>query len=57
MVILVCGSRDYTNNIRIEAELRPFTGGQPNVTVIHGAARGADTVAGHGCVSQDCTPY
>jgi YspA, cpYpsA-related SLOG family len=51
MVILVCGSRDYTNNIRIEAELRPFTGGQPNVTVIHGAARGADTVAGHGCIS------
>ncbi len=43
MKILVCGSRDWTERETIRAWLRKFPRGS---TVIHGAARGADTIAG-----------
>ena len=47
MRILVCGSRTWTNHETIESALRPFTDNQPNTTVIHGGAKGADTLAGN----------
>jgi len=39
----VCGSRDWTDADAIEAELRLLA---PGSTVVHGAARGADRIAG-----------
>jgi len=48
MRILVCGSRTwYTCVTDIEKALRPYTGEQPNATVIHGGASGVDTAAGN----------
>ena len=47
MKILVCGSRTWHGLDIIEDALRPYTGGQPNVTIIHGGAPGADSIAGH----------
>lgn len=48
--ILVCGSRDYTNRERVRAVLDEYIRGWPHkhdaFEVIHGAARGADTLAG-----------
>ena len=43
LTILVCGSRDFTDRPTIRAWLARFPAG---TTVIHGAARGADTLAG-----------
>ena len=44
MKVLVCGDRNWTNRQLIERELRRF---DPKTTIIiHGAARGADTIAG-----------
>lgn len=43
MKILVCGSRDWTDRETIRAWLARFP---KDTTVIHGAARGADTTAG-----------
>ena len=43
MRILVCGDRNWTNREAIERELRKFP---PDTVVIHGAAPGADTIAG-----------
>ncbi len=41
-VLLVCGSRDWTDRATIRAWLSRFPAG---TTVIHGAARGADSIA------------
>lgn len=43
MRLLICGSRDYTDEGAIEYELREFP---PDTVVIHGGARGADRMAG-----------
>lgn len=43
MRVLVCGSRSWTDRYAIERELRALPDG---AIVIHGAARGADTIAG-----------
>mgnify|MGYP001570460813 CR=1 FL=1 len=44
MRVLVCGSRDWTDPEPILRELRALPPGE--VVVIHGAAQGADTIAG-----------
>jgi len=43
MRIIVCGSRNWTNYSIIYRELSKLPG---NTVIIHGAARGADTIAG-----------
>jgi len=43
MKVLVCGSRDWMNRDAIERELKKLP---PGTVIIHGAARGADTIAG-----------
>lgn len=45
--LLVCGGRDYNDFPRVDEEMRRFIAshGEPSV-VIHGAARGADRMAG-----------
>jgi hypothetical protein len=43
--ILVCGSRTYTDAATLRFVLSAWTFGRENVTIIHGAARGADTLA------------
>lgn len=55
MRILICGGRDYDDRCRLSKELHTFFG-QRNldyreVTVIHGAARGADTLAAAWCTA------
>jgi len=44
--VLVCGGRDYDDRARVFAELDAL---QPIRMVIHGNARGADTLAGIWC--------
>lgn len=44
MRILVCGSRDWTDQTPIYRELSQYP---PGTVVIHGACRGADQLAGH----------
>jgi hypothetical protein len=41
--VLVCGARDWVERGPIERELRKLP---PGTIVVHGAARGADTIAG-----------
>lgn len=43
MRVLVCGDRNWRNMSVIERELKKFP---PGTIVIHGAARGADTLGG-----------
>lgn len=43
MRVLVCGSRDWTDAALIEAALRQLPA---STTIVHGAARGADSLAG-----------
>lgn len=44
MRILVCGGRDYQDVNRIASVLSEYS--DKDVTIIHGGARGADTLAG-----------
>lgn len=44
--LLVCGSRDYTDRERVWSVLDRVNAKRPLGVVIHGAARGADTLAG-----------
>jgi hypothetical protein len=44
--VLVCGGRDYADHARIYAVLSHYHAGNPFAVVIHGAARGADPIAG-----------
>lgn len=47
MRLLITGSRSWTNRRVIEAAIATATWrDSPNVIVVHGAARGADTLAG-----------
>jgi len=43
MKILVCGDRKWSNVFSIKRELQKFLG---DVVIIHGAAKGADSIAG-----------
>lgn len=43
MIVLVCGSRDWTDRETIRAWLAKLS---PGATIVHGAARGADSIAG-----------
>lgn len=45
MKVLVCGSRGFTSKRMIGAVLDGLNDGRP-LTIIHGAARGADSIAG-----------
>lgn len=47
MKVLVCGGRDFTDYFKLcnEMDKLPLDENQP-ITIIHGAARGADTLAG-----------
>lgn len=44
--VLVCGGRDFTDQARAYAVLDHYHQGNPFSVLIHGAARGADTLAG-----------
>ena len=44
--LLVCGGRDYTDRAHVFATLDRVHAKKPVALVIHGAARGADTLAG-----------
>ena len=50
MLVCVCGAREWTNRAAIERELRIFKDKAEaegeTLTVMHGGARGADTIAG-----------
>ena len=45
MNILCCGDRNWKNELAIRNELSKFIG--KDITIIHGAARGADSIAGN----------
>jgi len=45
MRILVCGGRDYVDNCKVTAELDAIHAEKPVTELIHGAARGADSLA------------
>ena len=46
MKILICGDRNWTDKQLIKSQLQRFILTHDNVLVIHGAARGADLLAG-----------
>lgn len=46
MRVLITGSRNWSDWLAIEAELRALAEVDPDITVVHGDARGADRVAG-----------
>jgi hypothetical protein len=46
IVVLVCGGRDYADRQRVLNVLDAYNAAVPIGTVVHGAARGADTFAG-----------
>jgi hypothetical protein len=48
MLVLVCGDRNWKNRDKILARLYELEG---DVTVIHGACRGADNLAGEVAIS------
>jgi hypothetical protein len=45
MILLVCGSRDWTDAAPIAARLSALPGEHEEIWILHGAARGADTIA------------
>lgn len=46
MKILVCGGRDYANRAQLFQTLDRVHAKAPITTIVHGAARGADSLAG-----------
>lgn len=46
MRVIVCGGRDYTDKSAVYRHLDQALAKHPDLVVIHGAARGADTLAG-----------
>lgn len=44
--VLVCGGRDWTDTEAIRRELTAMVRAGVNVEIVHGAARGADAIAG-----------
>jgi len=47
MVILVCGGRTYNNKDKVNEVLSSIHKEKPITVLIHGAAKGADTLAGY----------
>lgn len=50
--VLVCGGRDYFDRERVFAVLDGLHAERPIALIIHGAARGADSLAGEWAVSR-----
>jgi hypothetical protein len=46
MKVLICGDRNWSDKALIKSRLQSFALQHDNVTVIHGAASGADNLAG-----------
>jgi predicted Rossmann-fold nucleotide-binding protein len=46
MRLLVCGGRDFNDKERLRDAMNDVAQGQTDLVVIHGGARGADTLAG-----------
>lgn len=46
MKVLVCGGRDYADFRKLSATLYALHSEEPITLIIHGAARGADSLAG-----------
>ena len=44
--VIVCGGRDYADAGKVRAVIKDVAGLADRVTIVHGAARGADTLAG-----------
>jgi hypothetical protein len=59
MRLLVCGGRDYTDREFIFETLDQLHADREITTLIHGAARGADTLAGEWAIARsvEVTPY
>ena len=59
MVVLVCGGRAYQNRTRVFYVLSKLHAERPITHVIHGAATGADTLAGEWARMEaiPCTEY
>ena len=47
MRVIVCGGRDYRNSDAIRKRLTQLQAVEPMAVIIHGAAPGADLLAGH----------
>ena len=47
MRVIVCGGRDYTDSDAIHERLTQLQAVEPMAVIIHGAAPGADLLAGH----------
>lgn len=47
MRLLVCGGRNFDDFGRLNRQLDALARAQENLTIIHGGARGADTMAGN----------
>lgn len=66
MLILACGSRHYTDRLAIRRALLNYWPSEDGLALIHGAARGADTLAAEEfqgiydeasrSLGQDCRP-
>ncbi len=56
MRVLICGDRNWDKQIPLDVLVGGFAAvyGAPMVTVIHGAARGADTMAGSAAIRHGC---
>lgn len=52
MRILVCGGRDFNNRALFNKALQPYASKEN--TIIHGAARGADSLANTWAYDNDC---
>ena len=46
MRVLVCGGRDFNDEKALRYAMNSVTAGAENVVIIHGGARGADSLAG-----------
>lgn len=44
-LLLVCGGRDYADRDRVFEVLDAVASKHPNITILHGAASGADAIA------------
>lgn len=58
MIVLVCGGRDYADRARLFAFLDQQHAAEPFTLVVHGAAQGADSMAGEWAAARNvpCTP-
>lgn len=52
MKVIVCGGRDYTDEEMLRLELSMFDERTPITVLIHGGAKGADTMAGKWATDQ-----